>query len=380
MYGAAYRFAGYGGVAAVVTAALMGLHAVIFVNARRWVSPLLPIVLMDFVLIPMALARPHVLTWPLLALWTWLMLRARERNRAPPLPAALIMTFWANLHGSFVFGLAIAGTFGIEALLASTDRRRAFSQWLIFGIACVIAVLINGNGLTGVTHPFLIAKLTNLSLIDEWKPSNPKVTPVFFAILAFLISLIVWKRPRLHPIRWLLLGALLAFALLQVRQQAMLAIVAAVLLPPGFGTARDAQQAGAAALITAALAAMLVMLRAALPLSPPENESNPWKLIAAVPAELRSKPVLNGFSMGGPLILAGIRPYIDGRGDVYGDAFMYDYASISRGDPARLATALREWNIAWAILPHRNSQLIALLDRSGWRRVAKDRVGVIYVR
>ncbi len=44
---------------------------------------------MDFVLVPMLLARPHVLTWPLLALWTWLMLRAREQDRAPPLAWAL---------------------------------------------------------------------------------------------------------------------------------------------------------------------------------------------------------------------------------------------------------------------------------------------------
>ena len=68
--------AGYGGVAALVTAALMALHAFVYLNASRWVrTALLPIVAMDFVLVPMLLARPHLLTWPLLALWTWLMLR-----------------------------------------------------------------------------------------------------------------------------------------------------------------------------------------------------------------------------------------------------------------------------------------------------------------
>ena len=34
----------------------------------------------------------------------------------------------------------------------------------------------------------------------------------------------------------------------------------------------------------------------------------PGDLIAAVPPELRSQPVLNGYAMGGPLILSGIRP------------------------------------------------------------------------
>ena len=37
IYGAAYSLAGYGGVAALVTAALMALHALVFLNAARWI-------------------------------------------------------------------------------------------------------------------------------------------------------------------------------------------------------------------------------------------------------------------------------------------------------------------------------------------------------
>src|SRR5213595_115311 len=44
IYASAYRLAGYGGIAALVTAALMALHAVVFLNASRWVrSSLLPV-------------------------------------------------------------------------------------------------------------------------------------------------------------------------------------------------------------------------------------------------------------------------------------------------------------------------------------------------
>ena len=155
IYAAAFRAAGYSGVAALVTAALIALHAVVYMNAARWIRPaLLPIVAMDFALIPMLLARPHVLTWPLLAFWTWLMLKARDEDRAPPIYAALLMALWANLHGGFVFGLAIAAAFGLEALVAAEDKKRAFRQWLIFGLACGAAVFVNGNGVEGVFHPF----------------------------------------------------------------------------------------------------------------------------------------------------------------------------------------------------------------------------------
>jgi hypothetical protein len=384
IYAAAFRAAGYSGVAALVTAALIALHAVVYVNAARWIrAALLPIVAMDFALIPMLLARPHVLTWPLLAFWTWLMLKARGQDRAPPIYAALLMALWANLHGGFVFGLAIAAAFGLEALVAAEDKKRALRQWLVFGLACAAAVFVNGNGVEGVFHPFRFTQLEMLPLIDEWKPSNPSKTPFSFAVLAITLILIAWKRPRLPWVRWVLLGALVGLALLQVRHQAILAIVAAMVLPQGFARSPGREHIVDRPLgwVAFAGAALLVALRAIMPLSPSDNEANPWKLIAAVPPELRSQPVLNGYSMGGPLILSGIRPYIDGRGDMYGDALVVGFSRIARGDGQAFADAVRRWNIRWAMVPNESKGLIALLDRApGWRRIHRDQVGAIYVR
>lgn len=381
LYAGAYRLAGYGGVAALVTAALIVLHAVVFTAAKRGWAALAVIVLMDVALIPTMLARPHLLTWPLLAGWTWLMLRARERNRAPPLLAAALMIVWANLHGSFVMGLAIAGFFGLEALLLSADKGRALRQWLVFGSFCGAAIFVNGNGFDGVLHPLRISQLQMLPLIDEWKPSSPQTTPFFFAALAVVLATIAWQRPRLPWTRWLLLAALLGLALLQMRHQSMLAIVAALILGRGFSRGREGPAPARDMAVVAAVGAIfLVAARALMPLDPPENEANPWHLIAAIPPELRSQPVLNGYSMGGSLILAGIRPYVDGRGDMYGDTLVVDYSHIIHGDAPAFSRAVQRWNLKWAILPN-SSKLIPLLDRTpGWRRIARDQVGVIYER
>ena len=115
----AYRLGGYGGISALATAALIALHAVVFANASRFVCRLPAlgaIVTMDIILIPMMLARPHLLAWAVLALWTFLMLRARQQDRAPPLVAALVMVVWVNLHGSFVLGLVVAAAIALEAV------------------------------------------------------------------------------------------------------------------------------------------------------------------------------------------------------------------------------------------------------------------------
>jgi hypothetical protein len=263
----------------------------------------------------------------------------------------------------------------------SPDKPRAFRQWLIFGVACLGAIFINGNGVEGVFHPLRFTQLHMLPLIDEWKPSSPARTPFFFAALALTLSVIVFKRPRLPWVRWLLLAVMLALALYQARHQAMLAIVAAMILPQGFS--KGAQITGTDAKLRWVLAggaALLMAVRAVMPFSLPDNEANPWKLIAAVPPELRSQPVLNGYSMGGPLILSGIRPYVDGRGDMYGDKLVVGYSRIIHGDAAAFSEAVQRWNIRWTILPNR-SGLIRLLDRTpGWRRIHRDNVGAIYVR
>ncbi len=385
VFAGAYRLAGYSGVAAVVTAALMALNAAVALNAIRFVGPWWAVgivVAMDVVLMPMLLARPHVLAWALLAWWIWAMLRAREQGRAPPLLAAGLMIVWANLHGSFVMGLLIAAAFGLEALLVEADRARAFRQWAVFGLACAAAVFINANGIAGVLHPLSIAKLSMLPLIDEWQPSSFAVTPHFFAVLAAVLVLVLLAvtRPRIPPFRAALLLLLLAMALYQMRHQAVLAIAAAMLLPPGYAGKRNASSSRPPLLLISGAMALFVAIRAVLPIVVPYNSANPWRLIAAVPAELRSQPVINGYSMGGPLILSGIRPYVDGRGDMYGDALVLGYKRILEGDPAALAAAEGKWGVRWAMLPIDSKKLITLLERSGWRRTYRDEVGVIYVR
>ena len=385
LFAGCYRLAGYSGIAALAACALMALHAIVYLNSSRFVRPLAAIFLllaMDAVLVPMMLARPHLLAWPLVAFWTWLMLRARDRNEPPPLIAAAVMIVWANLHASFALGLLITAAFGIEAVLSSPDRVRALRGWLIFGGACFIAVFINANGIDGPLHPFLVAKLSHLPLIDEWKPSNPRVTPFFFVVLAGA-ALMIWRlRPRLHPVRWALLAALLALAFYQTRHQPILAIVAAILLPAGLARRDAANPTSPATMwVIAGVMAAFVTVRAILPVTLPANDANPWKLIVAIPPDLRAQPVLNGYSMGGPLILSGIRPYIDGRSDMYGDEVVTQYKRITDGDAPAFDQAVQRWNIRWAILPLRYKKLIALLDRSpGWRVIRRDEVGAIYVR
>jgi hypothetical protein len=379
IYAAAYNVAGYAGLATVVAAALIALHAILFLHLQRYLGPLAlaaAFIGLDLVLAPFILARPHVLAWPLLAGWTVLLLRAAHEKSAPPLWGALIMLAWTNMHGSFPLAIPIGLAIAFDALRAA--KWKTLPQWTAFGLASLLAMLVNLNGVAGLLHPLRVVGMGTLPLIQEWQPSSLTWTPQFYAVLGLGLGAMLWRGVRLPIGRLVLVLLLLAMAFAQMRNQAWFVIVAAAALPPLFGT-RSEPRGGFAILGLAAIP--FLALRAALPLTPVENAANPSHLIAAVPPELRSQSVFNGYSFGGPLILAGIKPYIDGRADLYGDAFVSDYEQITRGDRARFNRAVDRFGIRWTMLPTSSSPLIAALDASPrWRRIYADRVGIIHVR
>jgi hypothetical protein len=99
-----------------------------------------------------------------------------------------------------------------------------------------------------------------------------------------------------------------------------------------------------------------------------------------LPAELKAKPVLNDYSFGGYLIWSHVRPFIDARADMYGDAMLSLYGKLSAGDAAAVEGALKRYEVAWTIFPS-ESPVVAILDREpGWRRVYADGTAVVHVR
>ena len=314
--------------------------------------------------------------WPLLAAWTVLLARTSETGRAPPLWTTLVLTVWSNLHGSFPIAAMIGGFLALDALIAAKWKTRR--EWLVFAAVCLFATCLNLNGLDGILQPFRVANLKTLHLIAEWLPSTTHNTPQFYGALLLVLGIMLWRGVRIPVGRLLLLLTMLLLAFSQLRHQSWFAIVAAVLIPPLLGTRTE--KTGKIWPIAAA-AVPLLLIRALWPLTPPESVSNPRSLLAHVPAELKGQPVFNEYSFGGPLILAGIKPYIDGRSEMYGDDFMVEYTGIAQGDWGRFERAVKRYDIRWTILPAGEFKLREELDRSPqWRRVYADKVGVIHVR
>jgi hypothetical protein len=327
---------------------------------------------------PVMLARPHVLAWPCLALWCGGLVAARAQHRAPSFALLPVMVLWVNLHGSFMVGLLLPAAFLAEALLdPGADRRRVARSWALFMLAAWAAALCNPQPAMRLLFPFRLLGMTRLTLIDEWQPASfATLQPLELTILGGL-ALGLSGTVRLPPIRLLLLLGLVYSALSHARHGPLLGIVGALILAEPIAaclphaTARAPSPAWRrTAAVAAVLALVAVGARIALPLGPARSGAAFAAALAQVPPALRARPVLNDYSVGGALIFNGVRPFIDSRADLYGDAFIARYEAIVAPDHAALARTVADYGIAWTIFPAA-APIVQLLDREpGWHRLA----------
>jgi hypothetical protein len=383
---AALSVGSWGAVALAVSIAVAALILIVGSEASRWLPPqrVLAVLIASFaILAPFILARPHVLAWPLLAGWTLILLRAREAGRAPSLAAALLMAVWANLHGSFVMGLLLAGFFGLEALLASKDKRRTALAWGVFGAAALAAALATPHGLEGLLFPLTVSSMKTLPLIAEWRATSLSQDKTFLGSVAAILLLLLYRRPQVPILRLVLLAGLLYLAMAHARHQPIFAIIAALVLAKPLGEAAPATGGGPwKQVLAASLLGLLIVsaVRLAIPLRRTDTATYPVTALRKLPSELRALPVLNSYSFGGPLILNGVRPYIDGRADLYGDAFMLGHKAMVDGDAQAFDREAGKWGFGWTILAP-GEGLVAVLDRMpGWKRLYADDWAVVHVR
>jgi hypothetical protein len=338
-------------------------------------------------------ARPHVASLPLLVIWLIALVRARSNNAAPPLYLALLMTLWANLHGGFLFGLALAVLFTAEAVFEAatmSEARAAGRRWGAFLGASVLAALITPYGLTGLLFPIqLVSMGPALDNITEWQPSNVVNNPPLLLWLFLFLFVSLLQGLRLPICRLIMLMLLLYMALAHRRHTELLGLAAPLLIQhaiaerlsqtaPTFPSnwfflarpAVNAALAGAAVTIVG-----LVTLLLCVDLRRGPDIYTPAAALAAIEAQGIRGPVLNAQGFGGYLIFRGYAPFIDGRVDLYGDAFMSRYSALDQ-----LPALLEQYHIAWTIFDPANPRTVLLDHLSGWSRLYTDSTTVVHIR
>lgn len=337
------------------------------------------------------LIRPHALMLPILIFWTIQIMDARAKDKAPPIALAALMIVWANLHASYVFGFVVAGAFGLEALWETPkdQKLKVFRQWALFGAASLLAILITPFGIAGVIFPFKVLSFSFLNDINEWRPHDFSNINPFEVSLLVALFVCLSRGVKIKPMQALLLITLFQMGLQHRRQVIVLVILAPLLLAAPMAKALGQTPRGQRprkdllpALIAFGLFVVLACgIRWSDPIKRGDERVTPATAMKMVPKSLAAMPVLNDYSYGGYLTFVGVKPYIDGRADMYGDEFVTDFMSlIHTGEATHLQKTLDKYHVAWTIFSKNDIMVTGMDARPGWHRLYADNNTVVHVR
>jgi hypothetical protein len=349
------------------------------------------------------LARPHLLTFPIIVVWTASLARASEEDRVPSVWLLPLMTLWANLHGGFTLGLLLAAGFGLEATIAAPapQRGRTSLGWLGFWFGALLAGCITPYGYQYVLQTYHVLDLGDLlRQIGELRPINPYTEFNQEVILLCLLAMALLFGPKIGIVRVLMIVGLLHFALQHVRGLAIFGLTLPLMiahpLQQQFAFLRPTTDpfplfdkrsfrplvTGIALAATLATASLLTAAYLSLRLvdRPPDHFAPATALDYALKANVTG-PVLNDYDFGGYLIFREIPTFIDGRTLPFGKRFALDFFdAMALGKEDKLEQLADAYKVSWTLLRPRSAAALHFDHSPGWRRLYADDVAVVHVR
>jgi hypothetical protein len=394
LYAEAFELAGWTGpvvLAAISVAATFALLA--FILGRR--IPLSYALIIALAALALStghlLARPHVLVLPVMIAWVNGLLSASERREPPSFWLLPLIALWANLHGGYVFGLALVVPFALDAWWnADRPQRTPLAlHWIAFGVCALAACCATPYGWGSILASRKILDLGELlHLIYEWMPADFSSLSPFEVYIVALIGGALYCGVRLSPPRIVLVLALFHMALSHVRNIEIFALLMplVVVTPLSSQFALQAARSARMSFPIASAAALVAILGASTWAFAATRKFEPTAVqspAAAVDALKQQDPrhVLNDLPFGGYLISRSVPVFIDGRAELYGEQFeMKYYRAVQLKDVNLFLDMLKNYDID-AVLLTPATPAASLLDHlDGWQRVYADETAVLHVR
>lgn len=391
-----------GGIAAVALfrVAMMAATALVLVLACRRAGGSLSLCCAAALLAcaagrPSVLARPVLFTFLLVSVFLWAPRALTRPAWAAPALWVALTGLWANLHGGVLVGLLIVGAYALSSALAGDH---AWRHWLIL-VLCAAATLCNPFGYKVLAYPLRLAAMPGIvGNITEWLPPSWSAKHVPFGILTALFLLSVaavtmkdrraWSRPGFLS-SVLLAAAFGAMSCRVQRNMPIFALFAAAASVDGLGPllARlpNRREVGAAAWCLAACVAAGVICadRSRLGLEVSAGLVPERGLDVVVRHKLHGN-VLSEYRWGGYIMWRGgcldpaLRPVIDGRNEVYGEA-LYDEVNHALELEPGWEQKLEDWGVTLLVFD-RVKTGEAIRETGRWRLVHFDDLCVVWAK
>ena len=404
VYFASYNIGGWNLVAAVGISAVSASIAILYWYVSTWIKPSIAatIVLACLLLTSSTITvRPHLLSMPILIIWTYQLFDSSMKGRAPSYLLLVLLVAWANLHAAFTMGFVIA-FFAFLDFLETTrlKNKQELWKWLIFLALCPVVALLHPYSYKAMMATLLIVKLSDITKnISEWQPFNARQDIIYAVALLAMVFATMTSGFRLGKARSLLIVCLTYLFMAHARYAFFLFPVLTLLIVPPLAIAypvisatrwrmeplpslerrMDAAFKPIAAAVGAITIGALALQLFTLPTSPPPSASV-TAAINFLKSHREGENVMNYYDFGGPLIFNEIPTFIDGRAE---QLYPGSFAKEGIEDPASaddLVKILDKYRIQWTMLPPNDPRTKMLDKLPGWDRAFTDKFAVIHHR
>ena len=361
---------------------------------------------------PHFLARPHIFSYILLSIWVIILLNSYDSKdfRPSTLILSLLMILWANMHGSFTFGLLLLYVFTGFACyekFVQRDYVRCRNLFVML-LAVTLSALLTPYG---VYSALLVLQTMNMKFVQantiEWEPPNFQTLTFYLFYLVGLFGVMAGYGIRLRGPRLIAFSMIMFFGLSHIRGLVMLFLLAPFILARpmlaraawfraaqrGDGKSSDSAQVSDPVLFYLRKQPMMMPVISlilagavtayswqAINTGPPKSIS-PHAALDFVGRNGITGNVFNSSSFGGYLIFVGIPTFIDGRIPPYTDDFVRRYANaVTLKDIDDAFRLLDEYKVRWVLLLPEEPLGKALARSALWDKVYSDDYSVVLVR
>ncbi len=418
LFAVAHRLMGLDGAILLAALVISSSFWLVYKRSAMERKTFFPLLIM-FVLILLSshvhwLARPHIFTFLLLALWMIVLEKMRKGSHRAWWLLPLIMLVWVNLHGAFIAGFVTWLLFGAGLALdllflkpvdGSPLPSRFWRYYALGGITSLLVTLANPSGL-GLWKTS-VGYVSNKFMVDhtvEYQSPDFHLAEAWpFLIFIVLLILATGLRNRRTRAEWLLPSiAWLAMGLYSWRNVPLFVIVASPLLTEGLEDLQLILQSGNKFLeglfkrdgnlyqINASLkgtlwpvAAVIIALAGLtagikFDTNQTGNVYDPAKFPVDAVNWLQKNPqegeMFNYFIWGGYLLYRewpDMKVFIDGQTDFYGEQLTREYLDVLTLEPG-WESILSAHHVDWVILPVDTLPARALAQNEAWMVKYRD--------
>ncbi|MCK9418567.1 MAG: hypothetical protein M0R70_04200 [Nitrospirae bacterium] len=420
-----HKVAGLNGIVLLAALAIAFTHSIFYgFLLSRGVSTVLALILTIAAMAATSvhwLARPHILSMPILLFWYMALEEYRLRGRRYIYLLPVVTIIWVNLHGGFMAGLLLVAVYWLGSLAefffskdekARADQKKQVINYGKVGLLATAAALVNPHGYQALLFPFrIMGQELNVGRINEWlSPNFHGVLPYEYVLLALIAVLgfsllrfgfieaglvILWTHLSLHSVRYGPIFAIIVIPLMAIRLEALMkdGRAGGSRLVRGVSVFSERLQQTSASLKGHALQIIVILSVTAITITGGSVLGTPLLThefdkknlpVAAVEFAERSGiqgRLFNTYHFGGYLIYKGFPKdgvFVDGRADMYNE-FLKNYFDVVDVKP-EWKDILARFDIDWLLITANSPLSVLLLETDTWSLVYADKVANVFVR